>query len=251
MGTTSGAGNDRSAVPIGGRRLDIEDVERVARHAVPVRRSTPRAAPGSKPPPPGSLIPSQDLAGTGSATARSVPITAINTGFGALAGRAALDTPYLTKLGRNLIASHTVGVGPWLDEDIVRATLLIRAQSLAQGRSGVRPLVVETLIRMLNAGVYPAVPEQGSLGASGDLAPLAHIALAMTEPPAGERRVRPHRRRSLRASGWRAPPRRHRPFTEDHATGAPETVAPGRRRRGDGRRPAARLSSRPKRRWPC
>jgi histidine ammonia-lyase len=108
----------------------------------------------------------------------------INTGFGALAGRTALDSAYLIKaLGRNLVASHAVGVGPWFDEPVVRAAMLIRAQSLAQGRSGVRPLIVETLRNMLNAGVYPAVPEQGSLGASGDLAPLAHLALVMCGVP--------------------------------------------------------------------
>lgn len=111
----------------------------------------------------------------------------INTGFGALAGRSALDSPHMLKiLGRNLIASHSVGVGPFFDLVTVRAALLIRAQSLAQGRSGVRPLVVETLVRMLNAGVYPAIPELGSLGASGDLAPLAHLTLTLSAPPGGD-----------------------------------------------------------------
>jgi histidine ammonia-lyase len=108
----------------------------------------------------------------------------INTGFGAQAGRSALDSRHLTEvLGRNLVASHCVGVGPCLHEEVVRATLLVRAQSLARGHSGVRPALVAKLVDMLNARVYPAVPEQGSLGASGDLAPLAHIALAMTQPP--------------------------------------------------------------------
>lgn len=108
----------------------------------------------------------------------------INTGFGALAGRSALDSVYLTKvLGRNLMASHSVGVGDYFDEEIVRATMLIRAQSLAQGYSGVRPLIIEKLVEMLNARVYPAVPELGSLGASGDLAPLAHLLLVMCAVP--------------------------------------------------------------------
>jgi histidine ammonia-lyase len=111
----------------------------------------------------------------------------INTGYGALAGRSALDSAFLTKvLGRNLIASHAVGVGSYFDEAVVRAALLIRAQSLAQGYSGVRPLIVTTLLRMLNARVYPAVPEQGSLGASGDLAPLAHLLLVLSEVPIGQ-----------------------------------------------------------------
>ena len=118
---------------------------------------------------------------------RATAFYGINTGFGALAGRTALDNAYLIKaLGRNLIASHTVGVGRWFDLPVVRAAMLIRAQSLAKGYSGVRPLIVDTLRRMLNARVYPAVPEQGSLGASGDLAPLAHLVLAMSAPPRAE-----------------------------------------------------------------
>jgi len=118
---------------------------------------------------------------------RAMAFYGINTGFGALAGRTALDSAYLIKaLGRNLIASHTVGVGRWFDPPIVRAAMLIRAQSLAQGYSGVRPVIVETLRRMLNAGVYPAIPEQGSLGASGDLAPLAHLVLTLCAPPRAE-----------------------------------------------------------------
>jgi histidine ammonia-lyase len=171
------------AVGIGGLRLTIADVERVARHRAPVLSLDAAARTRIE----ASAAWVADTVARLGDQRRDGPPRAhygINTGFGGLAGRTALDSPRLTEqLGRNLIASHTVGVGPWLDEDIVRATLLIRAQSLSQGRSGVRPLVVETLIRMLNAGVYPAVPELGSLGASGDLAPLAHIALAMTEPP--------------------------------------------------------------------
>jgi histidine ammonia-lyase len=112
----------------------------------------------------------------------------INTGFGALAGRTALRSKYLTRvLGRNLIASHSVGVGPYFHEEVVRAALLIRTQSLAQGYSGVRPLIADKLIQMLNGRIYPAVPEQGSLGASGDLAPLAHLLLVMCEAPRPEK----------------------------------------------------------------
>jgi histidine ammonia-lyase len=115
----------------------------------------------------------------------------INTGFGGQAGRSALDSKYLTQvLGRNLTASHSVGVGPYFDEAVVRAALLIRAQSLAQGYSGVRALVIDSLLRMLNERVYPAVPELGSLGASGDLAPLAHLLLVISRTPiapAGQR----------------------------------------------------------------
>ncbi len=106
----------------------------------------------------------------------------INTGFGAQAGRTALDSVELTRaLGQNLMASHAVGVGPYFDYETVRAAMLIRAQSLAQGYSGVRPLIIETLCKMIDAGIYPAIPEQGSLGASGDLAPLAHMLLTMCD----------------------------------------------------------------------
>jgi histidine ammonia-lyase len=116
----------------------------------------------------------------------------INTGFGDNAGRAAFrHVEDAEKLSRNLLLSHTIGVGPHLPEDVVRAALLIRANNLAQGYSGVRPLVVNTLVEMLNRGVCPAVPAQGSLGASGDLAPLAHIALPMSAPLPGEDRDLP------------------------------------------------------------
>lgn len=112
------------------------------------------------------------------------PYYGINTGFGALAGKAALDSEYLTKvLSRNLIASHSVGIGQYFNEETVRAAMLLRANSLAQGHSGVRPLIIQKLIEMLNGRVYPAIPSKGSLGASGDLAPLSHLALVMCRVP--------------------------------------------------------------------
>jgi len=99
----------------------------------------------------------------------------ITTGFGRFKDR--IISPDQTKqLQLNLVRSHAVGVGPPLDERAVRAMLLVRANTLAMGYSGVRPLVVQALIDLLNAGVHPRVPAQGSLGASGDLAPLAHVA---------------------------------------------------------------------------
>jgi len=107
------------------------------------------------------------------------PVYGINTGFGAFAGHqiSAADSQ---DLSRNLILSHAVGTGQPLSEDIVRAALLIRANTLAKGHSGVRLVVVETLLEMLNKGVIPIVPAQGSLGSSGDLAPLSHLALVFT-----------------------------------------------------------------------
>jgi histidine ammonia-lyase len=171
-------------VPVGVRRLSIDDVVRVARrgqrvaplsHEVRARVQATAAWVADA---------VDQIALSGQRGRKPTAYYGINTGFGAQAGRSALDSSYLTQvLGRNLIASHSVGVGPYFDEAVVRGVLLIRAQSLAQGYSGVRPLIIDTLLEMLNHGVYPAVPEQGSLGASGDLAPLAHLLLVLGRAP--------------------------------------------------------------------
>ncbi len=99
----------------------------------------------------------------------------VNTGFGELA-EVRISTDQIRQLQINLVRSHCCGVGAPLAEHEVRAMLLLRANTLAKGLSGVRPIVVETLCAMLNAGVHPVIPAQGSVGASGDLAPLAHLA---------------------------------------------------------------------------
>lgn len=113
------------------------------------------------------------------------PIYGINTGFGALAGRETFRSRYHARvLSRNLLVSHSAGTGDPLDEDVVRAGMLIRSHQLASGRSGIRVGVVNRLLAMLNARVYPRVPSMGSLGASGDLAPLAHLARIISRPPA-------------------------------------------------------------------
>src|SRR5271168_1092620 len=99
----------------------------------------------------------------------------INTGFGKLAS-VRISTEQVRQLQVNLVRSHACGVGAPLSEPETRAMILLRANALAKGLSGSRPIVVETLCAMLNAGVHPVIPSQGSVGASGDLAPLAHLA---------------------------------------------------------------------------
>lgn len=105
-------------------------------------------------------------------------IYGVNTGFGLLS-KVRVDSSKLDRLQVNLIRSHCVGVGKPLSESEVRAAMLLRANTLATGHSGVSVEVIEALLAMLNSGVHPWIPEQGSVGASGDLAPLAHLALVL------------------------------------------------------------------------
>ncbi len=112
------------------------------------------------------------------AAAGGVPVYGVNTGFGKLASTRISDADLAT-LQLNLIRSHSVGVGDALAPEIVRLVLACKAASLARGASGVRPLVIDTLLAVLNAGLVPFIPSQGSVGASGDLAPLAHMTLAL------------------------------------------------------------------------
>ena len=107
------------------------------------------------------------------------PVYGINTGFGIFSDRRIADIDS-AKLSRNLILSHAVGTGKPLENEIVRAAMLVRANTLSKGFSGVRLIIVETLIQMLNLDVIPVVPSQGSLGSSGDLGPLSHLALVFT-----------------------------------------------------------------------
>ena len=102
----------------------------------------------------------------------------VNTGFGALA-ETRIDAEQVRALQRNLVRSHAVGVGPALPTAVVRLMMALRAQTVAFGHSGARPAVVDLLIGMLARGVHPVVPAQGSVGASGDLAPLAHLSLVL------------------------------------------------------------------------
>ena len=106
------------------------------------------------------------------------PVYGISTGFGALANTT-IPAHRRAALQRSLIRSHAAGMGPPVEAEVVRAMMFLRARTLAMGASGARPAVAEWLIRLINAGIVPAVPEHGSLGASGDLAPLAHAALVL------------------------------------------------------------------------
>ena len=106
------------------------------------------------------------------------PIYAVNTGVGMLSD-VRIPREDLDRLQRNVVRSHAAGVGEPLARDAVRAMMLIRANVLATGVSGIRPVVAERLCELLNRGVTPVVPSRGSVGASGDLAPLAHMALVL------------------------------------------------------------------------
>jgi histidine ammonia-lyase len=110
--------------------------------------------------------------------AGEAPVYGVNTGFGDLA-TVRIPLADLRSLQRNLVRSHAAGVGDPLPVDVVRAVLLLRANTLAAGRSGVRAGLAEMLLEMLDRGVHPVIPMHGSVGASGDLAPLAHAALVV------------------------------------------------------------------------
>lgn len=156
-----------ASVVIDGAPLSLEEVERVARGRALVALG-----------PNGRELLARSRAALDAALDDGAPLYGVNTGFGSLAG-VRISPEDLRDVQQNLILSHAAGVGAPLAEDAVRAMLLLLAASLARGLSGVRPIVVERLLGLLNAGVTPSVPERGSVGASGDLAPLAHAALVL------------------------------------------------------------------------
>lgn len=167
---------DQSTFELGSDPLGLEELVAVARHGQTVTVSPQIAERMSASA--GWL--DSVMAGMDSA-AEVQPVYSINTGFGSLAGRAAFaKREDAAELSRRLVVSNASGVGRSVDEEVVRATMLIRAASLAEGHSGVDVRLVNVFVQMLNAGVHPVVPEYGSLGASGDLIPLAHIALVAT-----------------------------------------------------------------------
>lgn len=156
-----------SPVVLDGGPLSAAAVEQVARGGRPVEL----AASGRE-----RINASHD--GLRRALATSQPIYGVNTGFGSLS-RQRISDDDLKAVQRNLLRSHAACVGVPLPTDVVRAMLLLLAASLSRGVSGVRPVVVEGVVSLLNRGVTPVVPETGSVGASGDLAPLAHAALVL------------------------------------------------------------------------
>jgi histidine ammonia-lyase len=110
--------------------------------------------------------------------ASSQPVYGVSTGFGALANRY-VSVEQRAQLQRSLIRSHAAGVGAPVEREVVRALMALRLKTLASGRTGVRPVVATTMAALLNAGITPLVREFGSLGCSGDLAPLSHCALVL------------------------------------------------------------------------
>jgi histidine ammonia-lyase len=163
-------------ITIDGCSITIQDVLQVARHVEEVQLD------------PDARMKMLESRGWVEQISRgNVPVYGINTGFGIFAEKR-IPPEECSKLSRNLILSHSVGTGDPLPTEIVRAAMLVRANTLAKGHSGVRPEIVEILIRMLNKRVTPVVPSQGSMGSSGDLGPLSHMALVFTTDDRDEER---------------------------------------------------------------
>lgn len=153
---------------IDGNNLKLSDINAVARLGEPVRLS-----PGAR------QRMEQSHTWLMEIIAKGKPVYGINTGYGVFSEQR-ISIEDSKDLSRNLILSHAMGTGPALPGEIVRAAMLIRANTFSSGFSGVRPIVVDTLLEMLNRWVTPIIPSQGSLGSSGDLAPLSHLALIFT-----------------------------------------------------------------------
>lgn len=161
-------------VELGTSPLSPEQVVAVARHGAPVALGTSALDALAR-----SRAHVERLA------AGDQPAYGVSTGFGSLATRR-IPPELRAQLQRSLLRSHAAGSGPEVPAEVVRAMMLLRLRTLATGHTGVRPIVAETLAALLNAGLTPVVHEHGSLGCSGDLAPLAHVGLALT----GEGQVR-------------------------------------------------------------
>ncbi len=177
---------DLTPLHLDGRSLSLEDVIAVARQMRPVAELSPQDAAYGPVSRSAEWVRSavEENARRAQVGEPARAYYGINTGFGIhAAGRPFADPEMTRQASRKLIMSHSTGVGEPLPEEVVRAAMLIRANTLAKGRSGVRPVVINRLIQMLNRQVVPYIPRIGSLGASGDLAPLAHLALVMSKAP--------------------------------------------------------------------
>jgi histidine ammonia-lyase len=159
--------DSKRTITIDGRSLRIADVAAVARDGARVALSDAARE---------RMAASNAI--VTSIVERNEVVYGVTTGFGKLSD-IAIPPDRLAELQVNLIRSHAVGVGPELCEAETRAMMLLRANVISKGYSGARAVLADLLIGMLNAGLYPPVPEQGSVGASGDLAPLAHLALSL------------------------------------------------------------------------
>jgi histidine ammonia-lyase len=162
-----GAGTGAAEVILGVGGLSFAEVVAVARGGAPVRLADDALR---------AMAESRAVIDALASDTR--PHYGVSTGFGALADKQ-IPLELRGQLQRSLIRSHAAGSGPEVEREVVRALMLLRLSTLATGRTGVRPIVAETYAAVLNAGITPWVAEYGSLGCSGDLAPLAHCALAM------------------------------------------------------------------------
>lgn len=158
---------DIKEICLTGHDLNTEKLVAVARFGAKVSLSTKAEA---------AMMESRKL--TEKIVAEKRTTYGINTGFGDFSN-VSIGDDSIDKLQQNLILSHCCAVGEPYTEEVVRAMMLLRANALSIGYSGIRPNIVKTLIQMINAGVHPVVPQKGSLGASGDLAPLSHMVLPM------------------------------------------------------------------------
>ncbi|MDX3072006.1 histidine ammonia-lyase [Streptomyces sp. NPDC088354] len=154
-------------VVIGAHGATVEDVLAVARGGAHVELSAEALA---------GIAAARDV--VDALAAKPEPVYGVSTGFGALAVRH-ISPELRAQLQRSLVRSHAAGMGPRVEREVVRALMFLRLKTLASGRTGVRPVVAETMAALLNAGITPVVHEYGSLGCSGDLAPLAHCALVL------------------------------------------------------------------------
>src|SRR5262245_55203836 len=161
----TGAGN--APVGIGAAPLTLAALRAIARDRAPIALS-----------PAARLAIAESARAVERIVASGTPAYGINTGFGRLS-QTRIATSDLEQLQANIVLSHAAGTGPLLDDATVRLVLVLKIASLARGASGVRPELVDLLVALYERGIYPLIPAKGSVGASGDLAPLAHLALAV------------------------------------------------------------------------